>query len=436
MMRSFMTRSVAGLLVAGFGFGVPNAALSQETDRTALTNARIVTVEFGVIESGVVLIEDGRIAAVGANVDVPTGTTTIDVAGHTVYPGMVDSGTRLGLSEVGSDPRTQDFRENGNLTPHVKALTAVNPNSVLIPVTRVSGVLTALAEPTGGLFPGTAAFINLHGYTPEQMYVEGSSTMVMQFPVTGRRGSFDQRSDDDIEKASKEAMKTLNDMWDRAHLMARLESVYEADPEMERTTEYVPEVSALVPVVNGDMALMIVVNRAADIEKAIDWVQEREVALPIFSGCAEGWRVASKIAAAGIPCIVGPVQSLPTRASDRFDRAYANAGLLHKAGVKVALRTGESENVRNLPFHAGFAAAYGLGKEEALRAVTLNPAEIFGVAEHIGSISVGKLANLFVADGDPFETKTSIKYVFIEGHNIPMESRHTRLYDEFLNRSR
>ena len=127
--------------------------------------------------------------------------------------------------------------------------------------------------------------------------------------------------------------------------------------------------------------------------------------------------------------------STPTRESDRYDKAYANIGLMHKAGVKVAIRSGDTANARNLPYNAGFAAAYGLGKDEALRAVTIVPAEIFGVDSQIGSLEVGKRATFFVADGDPFETKTDIHHVFIDGYQTPMESRHTRLYDEFLNRN-
>jgi len=155
----------------------------------------------------------------------------------------------------------------------------------------------------------------------------------------------------------------------------------------------------------------------------------------ILSGVAEGWRVASEIAEAGVPVLAGPVLSVASRESDRYDKPYANAGLLHDAGVQVALRTGDSENVRNLPYHAGFAAAYGLGKDEALRAITIEPARIFGVDDRLGSLEVGKQANLFVTDGDPFETKTSVLYLFIDGYNITMESRHTKLYDEFLNRN-
>ena len=182
------------------------------------------------------------------------------------------------------------------------------------------------------------------------------------------------------------------------------------------------------------MALIISVNGAKDILTALEWVEKRKIQKPILSGVGEGWRVADKIAEAGIPCLVGPVLSTPTRESDRFDKPYSNAGLLQKAGVRVAIRTGESENVRNLPFHAGFAAAYGMGREEALRAVTIAPAEIFGISDQVGSLEVGKKANVIVTDGDPFETQTKINHVFIDGYKIPMKSRHIDLFEEFLQR--
>jgi imidazolonepropionase-like amidohydrolase len=150
---------------------------------------------------------------------------------------------------------------------------------------------------------------------------------------------------------------------------------------------------------------------------------------------SEGWRVADSIALAGVPVITGPILSVPTRDSDPYDIAYKNAGLMQKAGVKVAIRTNESENARNLPFNAGFAATYGMGTEEALKAVTIVPAEIMGIADQVGSIEPGKRANLFISDGDPFEPSTQIKHLFIDGWNVPLESRQTLLYDEFLQRA-
>lgn len=425
----FLSSLLALLFVLAPAFG-QKAPGRQGT--FALTNARIATVANGTIESGTVLIQADTIAAVGANVSVPASAETIDAAGLTVYPGMIDSGTRLGLVEVGSLAETQDYAEIGDLTPHMRAVTAVNPNSIAVPVTYVDGVTTVVTEPAGGLLPGMAALIDLHGYTPLQMLHGDVEMVVLDFPSTGRRGSWDDRSEEEIEKDAEEALSELNEVWDRAELFARIDSA-RGEAQMP---EYTPAMDALAPVIRGQMPLLVKASSASDISAALDWAAERGLTEQlILSGAEEGWRVADEIAEADVPVLVGPVLSVPSRGSDRYDKAYANAGLLHDAGVTIALRTGEAENVRNLPFHAGFAAAYGLGREEALRAVTINPAEIFGVADRLGSIEVGKQANLFVADGDPFEPATQIQHLFIDGYLLPLESRHTRLYDEFLNRN-
>jgi imidazolonepropionase-like amidohydrolase len=394
----------------------------------ALTNASIETVTKGVIQNGTVVISDGKITAVGTNVTVPQGAEIIDCKGQWIYPGMIDGGTHLGLTEVGSDPRTHDFNEIGDVIPQMRALTAVNPNSTLIPVTRVSGVTTVIASPEGDLIPGTAALINLHGYTPDQMFA-GFEGVVINFPNTGRRGFFDRRTDEEIKKAADKSLQKLNEAWDKAVQYHKLDSASQS-----KGVAYYPEMQALLPVIRGERALLIEVDASKDIQAALKWVKEKKIKKVVLTGVAEGWRVADEIAKANIPVVAGPVLALPSREYDRYDKAYANAGLLKKAGVKVAIRSMHAENVRNLPYNAGFAAAYGLGREEALKAVTIVPAEIFGVSDKLGSIEVGKTANLFICDGDPFETKTTIKQVFINGWQIPMKNRQTELYDEFLHR--
>ena len=417
--------SIALVLITGFAFAqIPSA----ETGTFALTNATLETVTNGTIENGTIIISEGKIADIGTNVTIPEGAKTMDCSGLTIYPGMIDGGTQIGLVEVGSDPRTRDNNEIGDIIPHIQALTAVNPSSVVHPVTRVNGVTTALTMPSGGLFPGTAALINLHGYTPDQMFA-GFKGVVLNFPATGRRGRWDRRSEDDIKKAAEKALKKLNEVWAKAVQYHKIDSASGGKDQ-----EYYPEMEALLPVVRQKMKLLINVNAANDIKAALKWSEEKGVDAILY-GVSEGWRVAEEIAEAKVPVLAGPVLSNPTRTYDRYDRPYANAGIMQKAGVKVALRTGEIENVRNLPYHAGFAAAYGLGKEEALKSITIIPAEIFGVADRYGSLEEGKVANLLVADGDPFETKTQVKHVFISGWNIPMVSRHTQLYDEYLNRA-
>ncbi|MCU0358186.1 MAG: amidohydrolase family protein [Cyclobacteriaceae bacterium] len=427
-MRNILSTAVLAICL---GLSVHSIAQTAKgkTGTFALTGATIETITKGVIQNGTVIISNGKITAVGTNVSVPAGAEVIDCKGKFIYPGMIDGGSILGLSEVGSDPRTNDYNEVGDVIPQVKALVAVNPNATAIPVTRVSGVTTSLVVPQGGLFSGTAALINLHGYNPDQMFA-GFEAVVMNFPQTGRRGSFDRRSEDDIKKAADKSLAKINETWDKAMQYHKLDSATKGK------VEYYPQLQALLPVVRGERTLLVDVNAANDIKAAIKWVQDRKIKKVIFSGVAEGWRVADELAKAKIPVIAGPVQSLPTRESDRYDRPYANPGLMHKAGVTVALQAGDRNmNYRNLPFHAGFAAAYGWSREEALKAVTIVPAQLFGVADKLGSIETGKSATLFVCDGDPFETKTQVSHVFIEGWQIPMVSRQTELYDEFLERS-
>ncbi|WP_186757779.1 amidohydrolase family protein [Echinicola salinicaeni] len=415
------------LLVPILSYGqIEGEVLKPEGGKFLLTGATVVTVTNGVLEATDVLISEGKIQQIGKNLSA-SEATVVDCNGHFIYPGMIDSGTRMGLVEVGSLAETQDYAEIGNVTPNMQALTAINPNSVVIPVTRVSGVTTTLSVPAGGLFPGTSALINLNGYTPDQMFA-GFKGVPMNFPTLARRGRWDRRSDEDIEKDAKKAMKNIDELWEKASTYMKLE-----DAEAELT--YYPEMEQLAKVVRGELALMVEVNKAEDIKNAIKWIKEKEVQKAILTGVSEGYRVAKEIAESGLPVITGPVLAIPSRDSDRYDAAYSNAGKMQKAGVKVALRTNEAENVRNLPFNAGFAAAYGLGKEEALKAVTIVPAEIFGVDDKLGSIEEGKNATLFIADGDPFETKTQIKHVFIDGYKIPMTSRHIRLYQEFLERN-
>lgn len=428
-MKNTISLIILCLITFGASFG-QNAKAEDGT--FALTNATIHTVTNGVIENAGLLIKDGKIAKIGDLGALEPGVKTIDCSGKHIFPGMIDSGSRLGLIEVSAVDRTVDYREIGNVIPHMEALTAVNPSSALIPVTRVSGVTTTLTVPAGGLLPGTAALINLHGYTPQQMHA-GFSAPVLNFPSSGKRGWWDKRSKEEIEKANKKDMKELNNIWEKVAQYHTLDSLRAAGKETV-SMDYYPEMKALLPVYRKEIPLLIEVNSAKDIKKAIEWIQEKGFKA-IFTGVEEGFRVAEEIAEANIPVIVGPTLSTPARDYDRYDRPYANPSLLKKAGVKVAIRTMDAENVRNLPYNAGFAAAYGMTEEEAFEAISIIPAELFQVADKLGSLEEGKQATLFVSDGHPFETSTDVQHVFINGWKLPMESRHTELYDEFLERS-
>jgi imidazolonepropionase-like amidohydrolase len=395
-----------------------------------LTNATIETITKGTITNGTIILRNGKIEAVGTNIQAPQGAEVINCSGLRIYPGMIDSGTKIGLLEIGQIPQATDESEKGEVIPQIKALTAINPNAVAIPITRISGVTTTLVTPDGGLLPGTAALVNLFGYTPDQMFA-GFEGVAINFPNTGRRGFFDRRTDEEIKKASEKALTQLNDVWEKANQYHKIDSATGG-----KGVKYYPELQALLPVIRGQQPLLIEANAQKDIQAALKWVKEKKVKKVILTGVAEGWRVADEIAKANIPVITGGVIAIPNRDYDRYDQAYANAGQMKKAGVKVAIRSQEdgNGNYRNLPYHAGFAVTYGMNKEDALKAITIVPAELFGVADRLGSIEAGKNATLFICDGDPFETKTQIKHVFIDGWQMPMVSRQTLLYDEFLKR--
>jgi len=413
------------VLVLSSGFLLGQQVEKPTTGRFLLKSGQVYTHDKGMISADL-LIDNGRIVDVGSKLQ-SEAAQVIDCDGLEIYPGMIDSGTKLGLAEIGAVSLTQDHSEIGTYTPHMQALTAVNPSSVNIPVNRVNGITTVLAVPGGGLFPGTAALIDLMGYTPDQMYA-GFKGVVLRFPSSGKRGRWDRRSAEDIEKDNKKAKKKLTEFWKNAKVYA---SIKGANPNAE--LEYNPQMDALVDVINGAAKILIEANKKSDILAALKWVNENKLDA-VFTGVAEGYRVADSLAKYKIPVITGPILSNPSRDSDKYDVAYANASLMHKAGVKVAIRTNETENVRNLPYNAGFATTYGLSWEDAFKAITITPAEIFGIADDYGSLEKGKMANLFVSNGDPFETKTQIKHLFIKGWKVPLESRHTLLYEEFLER--
>ncbi|NGP87916.1 amidohydrolase family protein [Aliifodinibius halophilus] len=422
------------LLVFVIGMNV-EAQITEKAEygKFAITNATIHTVSNGVIENGVVLIDGEKIVHVGQNAKITADYQRIDATGKHIYPGFMDAGTQLGLQEIGAVAVTNDQAELGNLNPHVRAFTAINPSSVSIPVTRVNGVTHVVSLPVSGLISGKSTLIDLYGYSPDSMAVSANAGLHLNWPSAQKGGWWDDRSDKKIKEQYEKRLKTLNDLWSKAEFYHKMMSAYEKNPENKSKPDGNKKMQAMREVITGKIPVIISVDAKKDILNAIEWTKEHPDARFILAGVQDGWRVAEEIAEAGLPCLVSTLYT-PERDYDNYQRPYQNPGKLHEAGVKVAIATGGVENVRNAPYHAGYAATYGLGKEEALKAITLNSAEIFGVDDKLGSIEKGKQANLFISDGDPFEPMNHIEQVFIRGYKIPMISRHTQLYDEYLNR--
>ncbi|MDZ7774015.1 MAG: amidohydrolase family protein [Balneolaceae bacterium] len=418
------------------------AAIAQipekpEFGQFAITGADIYTVTDGVIEGGTVLIDGKTITAVGQNVTVPAGYQRIDAAGKRIYPGFIDAGTGgLGLIEVSAVPVTVDANEIGEFKPHVMAFTAINPHSAAIPVTRTNGITTVISPPGGGTIPGMATLIDLYGNSPDSMAVLQRAALVHDWPSSTGGGWWDNRSEQQIREQYEENVQDIQDYWDRAFAYNEMMNAWEQSPAGKEQPDKVPDLEAMRPVINGEIPVAIAVNDSRDILEVIEWttaMEERGIRF-ILAGVDEGWLVADEIAESGLPAVVGPVLSTPSHGWFNYQTAYQNAGKLAEAGVKVAITAGDVENTRNLPFNAGYAATYGMGIEEALKAVTINPAEIFGVGDRLGSIEEGKQANLFIVNGDPFEPLSQVEQVWIEGFKIPMTDRHMKLYEQFLDR--
>src|SRR5689334_4022541 len=406
----------------------------------AIRNAHIVTVSGADIENGTVVIRDGKIEAVGANVSVPAGAQTIDGRGLSVYPGMIDAGTNMGLVEVPQGANgTVDLSEVGEFNPNAKAIIAVNPHSAHIAVTRVEGITNTLTAPTGGLISGQAALINLLGTAPKEMAVVPQLALVINYPRVGfgggAFGGFQQQPANlaDTLTANERQVEQIRKMLRDAEAYGRSQDAYAKDKSLPRPDRNVV-LEPLVPYVRGAQPVIFRADREAEIRGAIRFAEEMKLK-PIILGGNDAWKVASLLKEKNIPVILTGVFSLPSREDDAYDALYENPSKLQQAGVRFCISTGDpGAEVRNLPLYAGMAAAYGLSKSDALKSVTLYPAQIMNVADRLGSIDVGKMANLVVTDGDLLEIRTHIRYLFIDGRPVVLTSRHTELNDAFKNR--
>ena len=393
-----------------------------------IKNARIVTVSGPVIPTGHILIQDGKIAAVGTNISIPSNAKVVDAKGLTAYPGMIDPHTSIGLEEIKSIAATEDVTEIGDVNPHMKASAAINPLSEHVAVTRTNGITTVLSTPSGGLFSGQGALIDLDGWVTKDMLIKDSAVMVINYPrepnLTANATEQQRRNaEEDRRKRIELLKKTLRD----AQAFAK---IVETRPD-----ETAPSLMlrSLIPVVKGEQLVLFNADKAGEIKGAVEIADEFKLKV-ILSGCAEAWKVVDLIKARNLPVLLGGVLDLPSGESDPYDVNYSTAALLAKNGIKFAFTTNDAAHVRDLPFQAGVAVAFGLPKDEALKAVTLYPAQILGVDRQIGSISEGKIANIMLTDGDPLEKVTKIKHLFIGGKPVELKNKHTELYEIFSKR--
>lgn len=438
-------RTAAFLLSATTGFVLvaqPASAQSQPS-AYAITHAKIFTVSGAPIEDGTLVIRGGKITAVGASVEVPSDAKVIDGKGLQVYPGLFDAVTQMGLSEISAVNATVDSSETGSYNPDVVAATAISPSSEHIPVTRAAGITEVLAVPGSGGFDfsgsrgvigGQASAIHLSGWTINEMLLKKSVVMVLNWPQIATR-TFDLSTFSTREKPYTEAKEEyekavaeLTDLLDKArHYAFTLEHEKAADFERDVKLE------ALAPVVRGQLPLLVVADRARDIRNAVEYADKYNLKI-ILGGGSEAHKVKDLLRSKGVPVILRPPLTLPREEDDPYDTLLTQPAELAQAGVKFAIASFDNSFARRLGQNAANAVAHGLPYEEGLKSVTLYPAQILGLADQVGTLDTGKIANVIVTDGDPLELTTDVRYLFIKGQLTSRDNKHQRLYEKYLNR--
>jgi imidazolonepropionase-like amidohydrolase len=402
--------------------------LPLHAQTTIIKNVRIVTVSGPEIPAGDILIRDGKIAAIGRNIPAPANAKIVDAKGLTAYPGMIDAHTSIGLNEIASIDATQDTSELGDFNAHMKASAAINPLSEHVGVTRTNGVTSALSTPAGGLISGQGALINLDGWVTKDMLLKDSAVMVINYPrELNLAANTTEQQRRDAESNRKKRIEALRKTLRDAQAFARIVDARPADAASNLMLR------ALVPAVKGEQTVLMNVDKAEEIKGALELADEFKLKV-ILAGCSEAWKVVDLLKAKNVPVLLGGVLSLPSGQSDPYDVNFATAAVLAKNGVKFAFTTNDAAHVRDLPWLAGVAVAFGLSKEEALKAVTLYPAQILGVDQQIGSLAEGKVANILLTDGDPLEKMTRIKHLFIAGKSVELTNKQTELYELFSKR--
>jgi imidazolonepropionase-like amidohydrolase len=404
-----------------------------QTKTIALKGATIHPVSGPDIASGTIVFENGKITAIAADAAVPEGAEVIDATGKHIYPGLINAHTVLGLVEIGAVRATVDVAESGAINPNVRSITSVNPDSELIPVARSNGILSALSVPEGGLISGQSAVLRLDGWTPDEMTVRSPTAMHLRWPnLTLDRKPRARKSVKDQQKEIDKAQKQIRDAFQiaRSYWQARKNP----SPDFKSDLRW----EAMMPIFDGKLPLFVHAGTLAQMEAALAWAKEAQLKIVLVGG-NDAWRIAPQLKETDTAVVLVPTTSLPPRRDDGYDSGWSNAAKLHEAGVRFCIASdgrGGETNERNVGYEAGLAAAFGLPKEEALKAVTLYPAQILGVADRLGSLETGKAATLIVTSGDPLDLPTQIEAAYMDGRKIDLANRQTRLRDKYREKYR
>jgi imidazolonepropionase-like amidohydrolase len=426
------------------------AALAGVNDTFLIRDADVYPVTAKEMKGVCVLVRDGKIAEIGPRIVAPKGMKVIEGKGLRVYPGLIDSDTSLGLAEIESVRESVDTGELGEFMPQLRALVAVNPDSEHFGAVRVNGITSAMTFPGGGgrgggrgqSISGQAALIHTSGFTWEEMEISRSAALQLTFPSMGggggRRGGggglpdealaeFGAAGGANARKTVDDAIAKINDFFDDAR---RYKAAKAANPPGFVTDL---KLEAMIPVIDGKVPVAISAAQADTIHDAIQFADKQHIRIVIM-GPREIGKAGPELKSHNIPVILGRVLALPERQDDAYEAAMALPSEFYKAGVKFAFGTFTNEFIRNLPYQAAAAVAFGLPQDEALKAITINPAEIWGQSDKVGSVEKGKWADLLITNGDPLEIQTKVEHVYVKGKEVDLTNKQTRLNDKYLSR--
>lgn len=400
----------------------------------SIVGATIHTASGGDIPNGTLVVRDGKIVSVSSGIAAPADVPVVDGKGKHVYPSLFPPLTALGLKEISAVRATADQTEIGEVNPDVRASVALNFDSELLPVARSGGVLVAGVTPTGGIISGTVAAMRLDGWTREDATLRDPAAVTVSWPELALdRSPTASVSVKTQEKRRDAALEKLKNAFRdaRAYALARGAQGKAGVPRHAVD----PKLEALVPAVEGRVPVVVAANELAQIRDAVRWGQDESLKVVIWGG-ADAWRMADELARAGVPVVVDSPLDLPRRDDEPYDTAFANAGRLAKAGVRVVFNEGgdDGSNVRNLPHLAATAVTFGFPREKAIAAMTLEPARLLGVGDRLGSIEAGKDATLIVTDGDILDLRSRVVAAYLDGRALDLNDKQKRLYERYRMR--
>jgi imidazolonepropionase-like amidohydrolase len=409
-----------------------------QTIPVALKNGKLLTITHGTIQNGTVIMQGGKITAIGANVPIPANAQIIDATGMTIYPGLIDSETQLGLTEISAEAMTNDLVERSDeIMPNMHTADAFHAESALIPVARINGITNAIVAPTGeDTLPGQDSFIQLAGASAPEMLLIRDIALPLNFTGDERRnkGGFEKQKFPATRMGlAAQLRQAFIDAQDYKLKWADYDRKKSDAAQNKKPEPLAPKrdlkSEALLPYLDGKKPVVLAAESSSDLQTAVSLANEFKLKF-VLNHISHSQPILDYVASLKVPVIVGPIYEAP-KEDERYDTVYSLPAQLYKRGVKIVFASYSAHNVRNLPDAAGFATAFGLPYDEALKAITINPAEVWGVADQLGSLDVGKTANIVMANGDPLDVKTDVKQVFIQGQAIPMTSRQTQLRDEY-----